>query len=156
MLTKTVFLHQLTHILINCAFLLFWNNFVEIHRELFFFYIKVTISEKSTEIVRKFVFLTMFERANPEENLDLFKQLFFWNHLNGININKNCFSPQSEPHTAKLCLSVVLKNFWGNSWRNFLFRHKSNYLRNEHWNTLKHFFVSMFERGKSRGKFWFI
>ena len=29
------------------------------------------------------------------------------------NINKNCFFSQSEPHTAKLCLSVVLKHFWG-------------------------------------------
>ena len=30
----------------------------------------------STEIFRKSVFLTMFERGKPEENLDLFKQLF--------------------------------------------------------------------------------
>ena len=35
-------------------------------------------------------------------------------------MNKNRFSPQSEPHTAKLCLSVVLKRFCGNSWRTFL------------------------------------
>ena len=49
----------------------------EIHREPFFLDIKVTISETSTEILRKFVFLTMFvKEANPEENLDLFKQLF--------------------------------------------------------------------------------
>ena len=48
-----------------------------------------------------------------------------------------CFSPQSKPHTAKLCLSVVLKHFWRNSLRPFLFRHKSDYLRNEHWNTRK-------------------
>ena len=39
---------------------------------------KVTISEKSTETLRMFVFLNMFEKdANLEENLDLFKQLFF-------------------------------------------------------------------------------
>ncbi len=25
-------------------------------------------------------------------------------------LTKNCFSPQSEPHTAKLCFSVVLKH----------------------------------------------
>ena len=47
-------------------------------------------------------------------------------------MNKNRFSPQSEPHTAKLCLSVVLKHLWGNSLRTFLFRHKIDYLRNEH------------------------
>ena len=45
-------------------------------RELFFLDIKVTIAETSTKILRKFVFLTNFERTNPEENLDLFKQLF--------------------------------------------------------------------------------
>ena len=53
--------------------------------------------------------------ANPDENLVMFKKLFWSNQLKEININKNCFSPQSEPHTAKLCLSVVLKHFCGNS-----------------------------------------
>ena len=47
-------------------------------------------------------------------------------------MNKNRLSPQSEPHTAKLFLSVVLKHLWGNSLRTFLFRHKIDYLRNEH------------------------
>ena len=41
--------------------------------------------------------------------------MFLIKPVKGININKNIFSPQSEPHTAKLCLSVVLKHFWGNS-----------------------------------------
>ena len=52
----------MSHILLNYAFLLFWNIFVEIHRELFFLDIKVAISETSTEILRNFVFLTMIER----------------------------------------------------------------------------------------------
>ena len=51
--------------------------FVEIDRELFFLDIKMTISETSIEILRKFVFLKFFLKgANHEENLDLFKQLF--------------------------------------------------------------------------------
>ena len=50
----------------------------------------------------------------------------------GINVNKNCFSPQSEPYTAKLWLSVVLKHFGGNSYRTFQFSQKSDYLRKEH------------------------
>ena len=29
----------------------------------------------------------------------------------GTKINKNCFSPYSQPHTAKLCFSFVLKHF---------------------------------------------
>ncbi len=48
----------------------------EIHRELLFLVQKVTISEKSREILRKFVFLNKFEKGNPEENLDLFEQMF--------------------------------------------------------------------------------
>ena len=57
-----------------CCFEAFFG---EIDRELFFLDIKVTTSETSTEIHRKYVFLTMFWKGkNPEENLDLFKQLF--------------------------------------------------------------------------------
>ena len=77
MLTKTVFIQKVSHILLNYAFLLFWSIFGEIQRKLFFLDIKVTISETSTEILRKYVFLTMFEKEkNPEENLDLFKNIF--------------------------------------------------------------------------------
>ena len=59
--------------------------------------------------------------ANPEENLDLFKQLLLIKSVKTINIDKKCFSPQSKPLTAKLSLSVVLKYFAGNSYRTFLF-----------------------------------
>ncbi len=60
---KNVFLHKVSHILLNYAFLLFLSNLVEIHRELFFLDIKFTISKTSTIIQRKLVFLTMFERG---------------------------------------------------------------------------------------------
>ncbi len=36
---------------------------------------KVTISERNTEILRNFFFLTCLKNVNPEENLYLFKQL---------------------------------------------------------------------------------
>ena len=48
----------MSHILLNYAFLLFWSILGEIHRELFFLDIKVTISETSTDILKKYVFLT--------------------------------------------------------------------------------------------------
>ena len=48
------------------------------------------------------------------------------------NINKNLFSPQIEPHTAKPCFSVVLKYFGGNSQKTSLFSQKIDYLRKEH------------------------
>ena len=71
-LTKTVFLHKVSHILLNYAFLLFWNIFGEIHRELFFLNIN-WLSLKRALKYSEIFFLTMFERGKPEENLDLFK-----------------------------------------------------------------------------------
>ena len=50
--------------------------------------------------------------------------MFLIKPIKGDNINKKSFSPQSEPHTAILCISVVLKHFFRNSWRIFLFRPK--------------------------------
>ena len=59
------------------AFCCFEAFFGEIHMELFVLDIKVTISEMSTEILRKFCFFYHFWKgANTEENLDLFKQLY--------------------------------------------------------------------------------
>ncbi len=51
------------HILLNYAFLLFWSIYGEIQTEFFSLDIKVTILETSMETLRKFVFLTMFERG---------------------------------------------------------------------------------------------
>ena len=55
--------------------MLFRSIFGEIHRELFFLDTKMTITETRTEIVRKFVFLTMFEKSKFCGNLDLFKEI---------------------------------------------------------------------------------
>ncbi len=72
-LSKTFFLLKLSYILPDYTFLLFLNIFGLIHWKLLFLVKKVTISERITEILRKFVFLI---GENQEENLDLFKQLF--------------------------------------------------------------------------------
>ena len=49
---------------------------MEIHRELYFLDIKVPISETSTEYLESLFFLPCLKGANPEEKLDLFKELF--------------------------------------------------------------------------------
>ena len=59
-----------------CSFEAFSGKFTE---NFSFYSKKVTISERGTETLRKFVFLNKFEKGqipNPEENLDLFKQMF--------------------------------------------------------------------------------
>ena len=63
MLTKAVFLHNVSHTQLNYAFLLFWRIFGEMRREHFFLVKNVNISERSTEILRKLVFLNMFEKG---------------------------------------------------------------------------------------------
>ncbi len=71
-----------------------------------------------------------------------------------IFFKSNKFSPQSEPHTAKLCFSVVLKYFRGNSQRTSLFSPKFDYLRKEHRNTQKFVFLNIFEKGQIVRKIW--
>ena len=51
----------------------------------------MTISEMRTEILKKFFFLTCLKGANPEENLDFFKQLFLIKPVKEHNINKTLF-----------------------------------------------------------------
>ncbi len=59
----------------------------------------------------------------------MFKQLFLIKPLKGDKYQQNGFCPQNEPHTAKLCFSVVLKRFRGNSLKTSLFVQKIEYLR---------------------------
>ena len=128
----------MSHIQINYAFLLFWSILGEIHRKNLFLVKKVTFSERSIEKLRNLFNLIFLKRVNPEENMDLFKQLFLIKPVKGDNIKKKVFfSPQSEPPRAKLCFSVVLKHFGRNSERSSLFSQNRGYLRKEHWNTQK-------------------
>ena len=74
---KTVCLLKMGHIPPNYTFLLFWSIFVLIDWKILFLVKKVTISERSTEKLRKFVFLEQARKGpNPEENLD-FLNIFF-------------------------------------------------------------------------------
>ncbi len=91
------------------------------------FWKKMSIPERISEILGTFVFLNKFKKH--EENLNLLKQLFLIKLVKGTNININCFSPQRDPHRAKLCFSVVFKHFFGISLKTSLFCQKFDYLR---------------------------
>ena len=71
LLTTNVSLHKISHIQLNYAFLLFWSIFGLIHWKLLFLVQKVTISERRTEILRKFIFLNKFERGKPRGKIGL-------------------------------------------------------------------------------------
>ncbi len=75
--------------------------------------------------------------------------------MGGI-LTKTCFSPQSEPHTAKQCFSVVLKHCLGNSQRTSLFVKKVTISERRTEILRKFVFLNIFEKLKSRGKFGFV
>ncbi len=66
---------------------------------------------------------------------------------------KKKFFPQSEPHLAKLCFSVVLKYFWGKSQRTSLFIQKIGSQKRALKNS-ESFFFYMFEKGKILRNIW--
>ncbi len=106
---------------------------------------KVTMSERSIEILRNFIFFNKFEKGQIQRKIWICLNNFFFDQTSkrGQIFNTNFFSPQNEPHTVKLCFSVVLKHFWGNSLKSSLFSQKSDcseILR-------KFVFLNMFEKG---------
>ena len=133
-LRKKYFFLKLSHIQLNYAFLLFWNIFGVIHREFIFLVPKVIISESRTELLTKIVFLKIFEKGKILRKIwNCLNNSFWTNQWKGTNIKQICFSPQNEPHTAKLCFLVVLKQFWGNLHRTNLFSKKNDTIRKVHW-----------------------
>ena len=117
----------------------------------------MTISEKSTEIFRKFVFLNKFEKWEIKRKISI----CLTNVCDQISkmreiLTKTCFSPQSEPLTAKLCFSVVLKQFGGNSQRIIFLVKKWLSQKRAQKHSERLFFLTCLKRGKSRGKFGFV
>ena len=72
----------------------------------------------------------------------------------GEILTKTCFSTQSEPHTAKLCFSVVLKFFWENSQRTSLFSPKMTISQKSTEILRKFDFLNMSEKGQILRKIW--
>ena len=63
--------------------LLFGSIFEEIDSKLLFLVKKLTLSETSNIYSESRYFLPYFKWATPEENLDLFKQLFLFKPVKG-------------------------------------------------------------------------
>ncbi len=72
----------------------------------------------------------------------------------GEILTKTCFSPQRDPHAAKLYFSVVLMHFGGNSQRTSLFSQKSAISERSTEILRKFAFLNMFEKGQILRKIW--
>ena len=60
---KKIYIFLLKVLELNYVFLLFWSILGEIQREFLFLVKKGAISERSTETLRMFVFLNIFEKG---------------------------------------------------------------------------------------------
>ena len=75
----------------------------------------------------------------------------------GQILKKNCCSPQNEPHTTKLCFSVVLKHFGGNSLETSLFSQKKELISERSSEIIRKFvFLNKFEKGQIKRKIEFV
>ena len=108
-LIKTVFLLKMSHIPPNYAFLLFCIFFGQIHCKVLFLFKKETISERSTEILRKFVFLNKFEKGKMKRKIWICcKQPILFKAQNWTNINNFIF-PLKMSH---ILLNYAFLLFW--------------------------------------------
>ena len=104
-----------------CCFEAFLGKFTEN----FSFRAKTAFLRKDHRNTQKVCFSwQVWKGENPEVNLDLFKQMFLNNSVDGGKYKQKLFFSQSEPHTIILCFSVILKHFGGNSQRTSLFTKK--------------------------------
>ena len=143
--------------MLNYAFLLFWSIFGEIHRELFFLDIKVTISEKWALKYSESLFsYHVWKGENPEENLDLFKQFYFIKHVKRINIKKTVFLHKVSHillNYAFCCFEAFLDKFLENfSFKTLKWLSQKQALKNIE----SLFSLPCLKRGKSWGKFGFV
>ena len=72
----------------------------------------------------------------------------------GKILTKTLFSPQNEPHTAKLCFSVVFKHFWANLQQTSLLVKKVIISESCTEILRKFVFLNKFEKGQILRKIW--
>ena len=125
---------------LNYAFLLFWSIFWEIHRELLFLVQKLTISEKSQEILRNFVFLNKFEKVKIKRKIWICLNNFFWsNQKRGQILTKTVFLLK----TSHIQLNYAFLLFWSIFWeihRELLFLVQKVTISEKSTETLRIFF----------------
>ena len=133
-----------------CCFEAFWGKFTEN----FSFLSKKSLSQKEAQkYLESLFFSTRLKRGKSRWKLGLvINNPFCTKQKNGTNINKNRFSPENEPHTTKLCFSVILKHFLVISLKTSLFIQKSGFLRKKLRITTNIFFSQQVWKGANLRK----
>ena len=145
----------MSHLQIKFAFRLFWSILGEIHWKFLFLNIKLTLSERSSDVIGKFVFLNKLEKGKIHRKIWIIcKQNLLYEAIKWDIYKQKKISPQNETHTAKLCFSVILKHFWGNSLKNSLFIQKLTISERSSEILRKNAFLTTFLKEKSQRKIW--
>ena len=152
---KLFFHNKMSHIQLIYAFLSFWSFFREIHWKLLFLIQKLTISVRSSEILRKFVFLNKFEKEEILRKIWLIlNNPFCTKQENGTNINKTVFLHKMSHVPPNYAFLMFLSNF-GLIHRKILFLVKKVTLSERGSEILTKFvFLNKFEKGQTKRKIW--
>ena len=127
----------MSHIPPNYAFLLFWSIFGLIYWKHLFFDKKVTISERSTDILRKFVFLNKFEKRQILSKIWICTNNFFYQTCKrGQILTKTVFHLKMS-HIQLNLASLLFWSILGEFHWKLLFLVKKNYLRKKLGNNQK-------------------
>ena len=114
----------------------------------------MTFSERSIENLRNLLNIIFLKRVNPEENLDLFKQLFLIKPVKGDNIKKKIFLLK----LSHLELNSAFLLFWsilGEIQSEVLFLVQKGALSEKSKEIRRKFvFLNMFEKGQILWKIW--
>ena len=139
------------------AFLLFWIIFGEIHGELLFLVKKVTISERITEILRKFVFLIIFEKGKILRKIWVcLNKCFLSNQKNGEILTKTWFLLYVI-HIHLNYAFLLFGSIFLEILRELLFLVKNLTISERITKILRKFvLINMFEKGKCWRKFVFV
>ena len=128
----------------------FWRN----SQRTSLFRPKSDMSERSTEILRKFVFLNIFEKGQILRKIGVCLNNFFYQTSKMVEIlTKTVFLLQVrhiQPNYAFLLFWSIFGEIQRTS-----FLVKKVTLTKEHWITQNFFFLNMFEKGKILRKIWF-
>ena len=107
----------MSHIQLIYAFLLFWSIFREIHWKLLFLVKKLTISVRSSEILRIF-FLNKFEKWKFGGKFEfVLNNPFCTKQKNGTNVNNNVFLHKISHIQLNYAFLLYWSIFWETHWK---------------------------------------
>ena len=103
-LTKKNFLSKESHILLKFSFLLFWSILGKFIENFFYRHKSDYRGNEHWKIQKVSFSYHVWKCGKSLGKLGFVKTTFLMKPVKGTNIKKNCYSPQRETYTSKLCI----------------------------------------------------